>query len=43
MRDERDKARDVSPLIVPNDAFIVDNSNLTFEETVQEFLRQVQK
>ncbi|MFH1643774.1 MAG: (d)CMP kinase [bacterium] len=43
LRDERDETREVSPLIVPNNAFIVDNSNLTFEETVQEFLRQIQK
>ena len=41
-RDERDKTRDVSPLIVPDSAFIIDNSNLTFEETIQEFLRQIQ-
>ena len=42
-RDERDKTRDVSPLVIPDNAFIVDNSNLTFEETVQESLRQIQK
>jgi len=33
-RDERDKVRKVSPLIVPSDAHYIDNSSLNFEETV---------
>jgi len=37
-RDQRDKTRKVSPLVVPNDGIIIDNSDLTFEQTMQEFL-----
>ena len=37
-RDERDKKREVSPLIVPDNAIIIDNSDMTKEETIREFL-----
>jgi len=32
-RDKRDQRREIAPLIIPNDAIILDNSNLTQEET----------
>jgi len=38
-RDQRDKNRKVAPLMVPNDAILVDNSDLTFEQTMQEFMK----
>ena len=34
-RDERDKKRAVAPLVVPENATIIDSSNLTFEQTVE--------
>lgn len=40
-RDERDKTRQASPLIVPDGSFILDNSEMSFEQTVTEFLRQI--
>jgi cytidylate kinase len=42
-RDKRDSERDVAPLSIPKNAIVVDSSNLTFDETVQEFLSVVQK
>ncbi|KKQ33227.1 MAG: Cytidylate kinase [candidate division TM6 bacterium GW2011_GWF2_37_49] len=41
LRDKRDKERDVAPLIVPSDAITIDNTNLDFEQTVQEFLKHI--
>ena len=38
-RDQRDKTRKVAPLAVPNDAILMDNSDLTFEQTMQEFMK----
>lgn len=37
-RDQRDEQRMHSPLIVPKGAFIIDNSQLTLQETVQRIL-----
>ena len=41
LRDKRDSERDVSPLIIPKDAIVIDNSNLNKEQTVDEFLKVV--
>lgn len=37
-RDRRDKERTVSPLIVPQGAYILDNTHLTFEQTLATML-----
>lgn len=42
-RDERDKTREISPLIIPNDAQIVDNSDLDQAQTAEVILRIVDK
>lgn len=42
-RDRRDQERTVAPLKIAHDAQLIDNSHLTFEETVQEFLKYVVK
>jgi len=36
-RDERDKSRDISPLVVPQDAVVIDNSELDKEQTLEKF------
>lgn len=41
LRDKRDSERDISPLIVPKDAIVIDNSDLNKEQTVNEFLKVV--
>ncbi len=38
-RDDRDWARPVAPLAIPKDAHIIDNTNLSQEQTLQEFLK----
>ena len=40
-RDKRDRERAVAPLIVPEGAIIIDNSHMTFDETVTAFLGYV--
>ncbi|MBI2315318.1 (d)CMP kinase [Candidatus Daviesbacteria bacterium] len=40
-RDQADSTRAVSPLRVPEDAVIIDNSNLTQQETVEEILKHI--
>ena len=40
-RDTRDKEREVSPLVVPEGAIIIDNSGLTLSETIQKFLSYI--
>lgn len=40
-RDRKDQAREVSPLRIPKNAIIIDNSNLTQEETVKEMLKHI--
>lgn len=41
-RDEKDMTREVSPLRIPKDAVVIDNSNLSIEETVEEILKNLQ-
>lgn len=40
-RDEKDMTREVSPLRVPENAVVIDNSNLNIEETVEEMLKNI--
>ena len=40
-RDKQDETREVSPLRIPEDAIVIDNSNLTIEQTVEEMLRRI--
>ncbi len=40
-RDTKDVTRSHSPLVIPQDAIIVDNSDLNFEQTVQFFLHVI--
>ncbi len=40
-RDKKDSEREVSPLRVPEGATIIDNSNLTVEQTVDEMLSHI--
>lgn len=42
-RDRQDKGRSISPLIVPEGAIIIDNSDLTQEETVKKFLEYIKQ
>ena len=41
-RDKQDGTREVSPLRIPEGATVIDNSNLTVEQTVEEILRHIQ-
>lgn len=43
MRDKRDQERKVAPLRIPEGAFVIDNSNLTIEQTVEMFLSIMNK
>ncbi len=40
-RDKRDETREASPMRVPKDAEVIDNSNLTVEQTVEEMLKHI--
>jgi len=40
-RDERDSSRLVSPMVCPDDAFIVDTSELTIDEVVQKIVNKL--
>lgn len=40
-RDKKDETREVSPLRIPQDATIIDNSNLDVEQTVDEMLKHI--
>ncbi len=40
-RDKRDKERKVSPLVIPKDAIIIDNSNLDIRQTLEKFLSYI--
>ena len=42
-RDFRDKTREISPLIICKDATIINCSNLTIDECVEEFLKHIYK
>ena len=39
LRDENDKNREISPLAKAKDALLIDNSNLTLEENIDEMLK----
>lgn len=41
LRDQTDSTREASPLRVPEAAVVIDNSNLTQEETVKEMLKHI--
>ena len=43
MRDEMDSKREYSPLKIPEDAFILDTTNLTVEEQVEKILKEVER
>ncbi len=40
-RDQQDMTREASPLRVPKDAVMIDNSNMTIEQTVEEMLKVI--
>ncbi len=40
-RDKRDETREASPMRIPKDAIVIDNSNLTIEQTVEEMLKHI--
>lgn len=40
-RDKQDTEREVSPLRIPKDAQVIDNSDLTIEQTVEEMLKYI--
>lgn len=40
-RDLQDETREVSPMRIPEDAVLIDNSNLTVEQTVEEMLKHI--
>lgn len=40
-RDYRDKNRDISPLIVCDDAVVIDSTNLSVEQVVDEFISKI--
>ena len=42
-RDFQDKTREISPLIVPKDAIVVDCTNLTIDGVVQKFLEYIKR
>lgn len=42
-RDKRDKERDIAPLVVPDNAIVVDNSELTQGQTYNKMLEYMQK
>lgn len=40
-RDQKDETRKVSPLRIPEKAVVIDNSNLSVEQTVEEMLKHI--
>lgn len=42
-RDERDMSRDIAPLCIPKNAFVLDTTNLTQEEVLNIILEEVKK
>ncbi|MDD4157391.1 MAG: (d)CMP kinase [Candidatus Cloacimonetes bacterium] len=40
-RDRTDTTRKLCPLVIAKDAVVIDSSNLTYEETVKEFLKHI--
>jgi cytidylate kinase len=43
MRDQDDVSRPVSPLVIASDAYVIDTSNVTIEQVVNEILMQLQE
>lgn len=43
LRDRKDSTREVSPLRVPEGVVVIDNSNLTVEQTVEKMLRHIKQ
>lgn len=41
-RDKKDSTREVSPLRVPEEAVVIDNTNMTVEQTVDQMLKHIQ-
>ncbi len=42
-RDERDRTRKVAPLVVPNGAFVIDNTGLSVEQTLERFVDAIKE
>lgn len=42
-RDHRDMNREIAPLKIPENGLVIDNSTMSFEETVEAFLRVIKK
>jgi cytidylate kinase len=42
-RDERDKERAISPLVIPRNAIIIDTTHLTLSETIDKMLNSIHK
>ncbi|MFA6527120.1 MAG: (d)CMP kinase, partial [Candidatus Babeliales bacterium] len=42
-RDLRDMQRNISPLTIPDGAIVIDNSGLSFEQTVVQFTKHLHK
>lgn len=40
-RDQQDENREISPLRIPHNAVVIDNSNLTIEQTVEGMLKHI--
>jgi cytidylate kinase len=40
-RDQRDAGRDIAPLTVASDAFLIDSSNLSIQQVIQKILDYV--
>ena len=40
-RDERDKKRMIAPLVVPENAIVVDTSDLTIQQTVEKMMKYI--
>jgi len=41
-RDHKDMNRDASPLIIPKNAIVIDNTKKTKEETIEEIIKQIE-
>ena len=41
IRDEMDRTRKIAPLVIPNNAIIIDSTNLNLEKVVQEVLKHI--
>ncbi len=42
-RDNRDKTRSISPLVIPEDAVIIDTTNLTIEQVVEKIINLIEQ